>query len=212
MGEVKSPPLSRAPPSHSSHSCPSRRSVSILMSGPTCRGGTSVSMLHDDGAASGLSTGVCRRSVAGVKPEGFRGVFRDDDSARAVYAEGAGIARAMPAAVAVPVDADDVSALVRWAAASKTPLVARGSGSGMAGGAVGPGVIVDLSRIDFVGRIDTERRRVMVGPGALRGAVNELARGKGLRFPVDTSSGAFCTIGGMAATNAAGAHTLRYGC
>ncbi|MDQ2767048.1 MAG: FAD-binding oxidoreductase [Gemmatimonadota bacterium] len=158
-----------------------------------------------------MSTAVGRGNVAGVKPEGFRGVFRDDDSARAVYAEGAGIARAMPAAVAVPDDADDVATLVRWAAESTTSLIARGSGSGMAGGAVGPGIIVDLSRIDFIGKIDTERRRVMVGPGALRGAVNEAARGKQLRFPVDPSSGAFCTIGGMAATNAAGAHTLRYG-
>ncbi|HEY8793431.1 MAG TPA: FAD-linked oxidase C-terminal domain-containing protein [Gemmatimonadaceae bacterium] len=146
-----------------------------------------------------------------MKPAGFRGVFRDDDSARAVYAEGAGIARAMPAAVAVPADADDVAALVRWASASRTALIARGSGSGMAGGAVGPGVIVDLSRLDSIGPIDTERRRVMVGPGAVRGVVNECARAQKLRFPVDPSSGAFCTIGGMAATNAAGAHTLRYG-
>jgi FAD/FMN-containing dehydrogenase len=149
--------------------------------------------------------------VASVKPDGFRGVFRDDDSARAVYAEGAGIAQAIPAAVAAPADADDVAALVRWAAASGTALIARGSGSGMAGGAVGTGVIVDLSRLDAIAPIDTERRRVMVGPGALRGAVNERARQKKLRFPVDPSSGAFCTIGGMAATNAAGAHTLRYG-
>lgn len=128
-----------------------------------------------------------------------------------MYAEGAGIARAIPAAVAVPADADDVAALVRWASASRTALIARGSGSGMAGGAVGPGVIVDLSRLDSIGPIDTERRRVMVGPGAVRGAVNECARAQRLRFPVDPSSGAFCTIGGMAATNAAGAHTLRYG-
>lgn len=149
--------------------------------------------------------------MASVKPDEFRGVFRDDDSARAVYAEGAGIARAIPAAVAVPADADDVAALVRWAAASGTALIPRGSGSGMAGGAVGPGVIVDLSRLDAIGAVDSERRRVMVGPGALRGAVNERAREQKLRFPVDPSSGAFCTIGGMAATNAAGAHSLRFG-
>ena len=149
--------------------------------------------------------------MASVKPDGFRGVFRDDESARAVYAEGAGIARAMPAAVAVPMDADDVATLVRWAASSGTALIARGSGSGMAGGAVGPGVIVDLSRLDTIGTIDTSRRRVMVGPGALRGAMNEKARAQQLRFPVDPSSGAFCTMGGMAATNASGAHTLRYG-
>ena len=169
-------------------------------------------MLDDDGIASGLSTGDGRGNVAGVmRVDGFRGVLRDDVSARAVYAEGAGIARAMPAAVAVPADADDVAALVRWAASSGTPLIARGSGSGMAGGAVGTGVIVDLSRLDAIGPIDGERRCVMVGPGALRGRVNERAREKGLRFPVDPSSGAFATIGGMASTNASGAHTLRYG-
>jgi FAD/FMN-containing dehydrogenase len=168
-------------------------------------------MLDDDGTTSGLSTADRRGNVAIVKPDGFRGVFRDDESARAVYAEGAGIARAMPAAVAVPADVDDVAALVRWAAGSGTPLIARGSGSGMAGGAVGAGVIVDLSRLDAMGPIDSERRRVTVGPGAVRGAVNERARRKGLRFPVDPSSGAFCTIGGMVATNAAGAHTLRFG-
>lgn len=168
-------------------------------------------MLHDDGLVSGLSTGGRSVNVTRVRPDGFRGVFRDDDSARAVYSEGAGIARAIPAAVAVPADADDASALVRWAAETRTPLIARGSGSGMAGGAVGAGVIVDVSRLDTIGDFDVGRRRVTVGPGALRGAVNERARKLKLRFPVDPSSGAFCTIGGMAATNAAGAHTLRYG-
>jgi FAD/FMN-containing dehydrogenase len=59
--------------------------------------------------------------------------------------------------------------------------------------------------------VDAVARRVAVGPGALRGEVNALAREHGLRFPVDPSSGAFCTVGGMAATNAAGAHTLRFG-
>jgi FAD/FMN-containing dehydrogenase len=138
-------------------------------------------------------------------------VFREDELARAVYSEGAGIARAIPRAVAVPADADDVCALARWAHETRTPLVPRGSGSGMAGGAVGEGVIVDLSRLAGVARVEETWRRVWAGSGATRGEVNEKARAHGLRFPVDPSSGAFCTIGGMAATNAAGAHTLRYG-
>jgi FAD/FMN-containing dehydrogenase len=146
-----------------------------------------------------------------VQPPGFRGIFREDDLARAVYSEGAGIARAMPRAVAVPADADDVCVLAHWAHASATPLIPRGSGSGMAGGAVGDGVIVDLSRMGGVSRVDETWRRVWAGAGATRAEVNEKARGHGLRFPVDPSSGAFCTIGGMAATNAAGAHTVRYG-
>ncbi len=141
----------------------------------------------------------------------IRGLYRDDLLARAIYAEGAGIARALPNGVAVPVNADDVSHLVRWAGDRRATLIARGSGSGMAGGAVGRGVIVDLSHLNAIGDIDTHHRRVWAGAGALRGAVDSAARAHGLRFPVDPSSGAFCTVGGMAATNAAGARTLRYG-
>jgi FAD/FMN-containing dehydrogenase len=141
----------------------------------------------------------------------IRGLYRDDPLARAVYSEGAGVARAMPTGVAVPVDADDASHLVRWASEHGIALIARGSGSGMAGGAVGRDVIVDLSRFTAIGEIDVAHRRVWVGAGALRGAVDAAARVHGLRFPVDPSSGAFCTVGGMAATNAAGARTLRYG-
>ena len=144
-------------------------------------------------------------------PPPIRGLYRDDLLARALYSEGAGIARALPDGVAVPMDADDVSDLVRWAGDRGVALIARGSGSGMAGGAVGRGVIVDLTHLDAIGDIDTQHRRVWTGPGALRGAVDSAARVHGLRFPVDPSSGVFCTVGGMAATNAAGARTLRYG-
>lgn len=146
-----------------------------------------------------------------MPPTDFRGVFREDDLARAVYSEGAGIARVIPRAVAAPADADDVSVLVKWAAETKTPIIPRGSGSGMAGGAVGDGVILDLSQLVGVTRVDETWRRVWAAAGTTRADVNERARGHGLRFPVDPSSGNFCTIGGMAGTNAAGAHTLRYG-
>ena len=80
-------------------------------------------------------------------PESFRGVFRTDDEAAAVYSEGAGIARMIPRAIAVPADAADVQTIVRWAHANRIPLIPRGSGSGMAGGAIGDGVIVDVSRM-----------------------------------------------------------------
>jgi FAD/FMN-containing dehydrogenase len=142
---------------------------------------------------------------------GFRGVWRDDDAARAVYSEAAGIARIMPLAVAIPADTDDVVTLVRWASSTRTPLVPRGSGSSMPGGAIGPGVIVDLGRLDTIGPIDAVSRRVSVGPGAIAAQVDRAAAAAGLRFPVDPSSWEFCTVGGMAATNAAGAHTFRFG-
>jgi len=146
-----------------------------------------------------------------VSLPGFRGYFREDDLARAVYSEAAGIGREIPSAVAVPVDAEDVVALVKWAAETRTNLIPRGSGSSMAGGAIGPGVIVDLSRINHLSRIDERDKTVWAEPGVIWSALDVAARRKGLRFPVDPSSGSFCTLGGMVATNAAGPHSLRFG-
>jgi len=154
-------------------------------------------------------------STANLGPDGFRGDFRTDRLARELYAEGAGIARCVPAAVAVPADADDLSMLVRWAKRHGHALIPRGSGSGMAAGAVGPGIIVDVSRFNTIGPVRRDAaggaHRIRVGAGALRGAIDQAARAVGLRFPVDPSSGAFCTIGGMVGANAAGARTLRFG-
>lgn len=144
-------------------------------------------------------------------PSGFRGVFRVDETARAVYSEAAGIARTLPRAVAAPVDADDLSMLVAWAASCGAPLIPRGSGSSMPGGAVGEGIIVDVSRWREMSGVDAGARTIRVQPGVLRGEVEAQARAHGLRFPVDPSSGAFCTVGGMCSTNAAGAHTMHFG-
>lgn len=128
-----------------------------------------------------------------------------------MYSEAAGIARIIPRAVAVPSNEADVAALVRWAGENKTPLVPRGSGSSMAGGAIGDGVILDLSRLRHIAPVDAVDRTILAGPGLLRGEINRAAIAHGLRFPVDPSSGNFCTIGGMASTNAAGSHSLAFG-
>ncbi|MES2525078.1 MAG: FAD-binding oxidoreductase [Gemmatimonadota bacterium] len=144
-------------------------------------------------------------------PDGFRGTFRNDLLARSLYAEGAGIARSVPRAVAVPADIDDASTLIRWAKREGHGLIPRGSGSGMAAGAVGPSVVVDVSRFKDMDAVDSSARSIRVGAGALRGDIDAAARRVGVRYPVDPSSGNFCTIGGMAGTNAAGARTLRYG-
>ena len=159
----------------------------------------------------GRYTDVVIPPLRPAPPPAFRGIWRTDDPARAVYGEAAGIGRAWPRAVAVPADAPDVTTLVAWAAATGTPLVPRGAGSSMAGGAIGDGVCVDLSRLATLGAVDAPARRVACGPGVTGAAVDAAARGAGLRFPVDPSSWAWATVGGMAATNAAGAHTLRHG-
>jgi FAD/FMN-containing dehydrogenase len=111
----------------------------------------------------------------------------------------------------VPADTEDVQTLVRWARSTNTKLIPRGSGSGMAGGAIGDGVIVDLSRMREMSPVNASARTIHVGPGVTWREVEEAVRPSGLRFPPDPSSGAFCSVGGMVSTNASGSHSLKYG-
>jgi FAD/FMN-containing dehydrogenase len=130
---------------------------------------------------------------------------------RAAYAEGAGVYRIVPQAVVLPRDAAELASVLRWAADTGTPLVPRGSGSGMPGGNLGRGVIVDCSA-GFGGvAIDPARRVARAGASTTWAQVTDAARPYGLRLPPDPSSGAFATSGGMVMTNAAGPRSVRYG-
>ena len=134
-----------------------------------------------------------------------------DPRIRAAYSEGAGIYRIIPAAVAVPHGVEELQELVRWAGATGTPLVPRGGGSGMAGGSVGRGVVVDLSQGFHWTTPDWPRRRLWAGASVTWAELTAAARPFGLRLPPDPSSGAFATSGGMVATNAAGPRSVRCG-
>ncbi len=134
-----------------------------------------------------------------------------DARIRAAYAEGAGIYRIVPKAVAIPQDTAELAALVRWARDTGTPLIPRGAGSGMPGGNVGAGVIVDLSRGFTELNVDPHTRIARAGASVTWAQVTDAAKPYGLRLPPDPSSGAFATSGGMVATNAAGPRTVRYG-
>ncbi len=134
-----------------------------------------------------------------------------DPRIRAAYAEGAGVYRIVPDAVAIPQTTADVVALVAQAAASRLALIPRGAGSGMPGGNVGPGVIVDMSAGFSDLSVDAHRRIARAGASVTWTQVNDAARPYGLRLPPDPSSGLFATSGGMVATNAAGPRTVRYG-
>src|SRR5881398_1827462 len=130
---------------------------------------------------------------------------------RAAYSEGAGIYRIVPAAVAVPRGVEELQELVRWAAATGTRLVPRGAGSGMAGGSVGQGVVVDLSQGFHWVAPDWPRRRLWAGASVTWSELTAAARPFGLRLPPDPASGAFATSGGLVATNAAGPRSVRCG-
>ncbi len=145
-------------------------------------------------------------------PASFSGEFRIDAAARAAYSEGAGIFRILPRGVAVPSTTAALQELTRWANDNRVPLIPRGAGSGMAGGNVGDGIIVDLTALDGCPlQVDPRARIVRAGAGVtLRDLQTDAAR-FGLRLPPDPSSGRFATLGGMASTNAAGPATVRHG-
>ncbi len=131
---------------------------------------------------------------------------------RAAYSEGAGIYRVVPQAVALPASVEELTALVRWARETGTPLTARGAGSGIPGNAVGSGVLVDLrERMPHRLELDPADATAITSASITQQELNEAARTHGLRLPPDPSSSRWATLGGMVATNAAGARTVRYG-
>jgi FAD/FMN-containing dehydrogenase len=134
-----------------------------------------------------------------------------DPRTRAAYSEGAGIYRIIPDAVAIPAGIEDVVELVRDAERNRSPLIPRGAGSGMPGGNVGRGVILDMSRAFTTLEVDARRRIARAGASVTWTQVTQAAAIHGLRLPPDPSSGAFATSGGMVATNAAGPRSVRYG-
>ena len=140
------------------------------------------------------------------------GIYRTDPRARAAYAEGAGIYRILPRAVCLPTDLPDLQRLVRWAAEHGMPLIPRGAGSGMGGGNVGDGVIVDLTRMaDQRIEVDPGQGRAITSSGVTPADLAAAALPHGLRLPPDPSSARWATLGGMVSTNAAGARSVRYG-
>jgi FAD/FMN-containing dehydrogenase len=152
------------------------------------------------------------RHPADPSDYGFRGRFARDEGERIAFSTAAGIVSALPTAVAVPADAADVAALVAWAHRHRVPLHPRGAGTGMPGGNVGPGIAVDLvTGFRQPPKLDPAALRARVRPGTTPAELDARAAAFGLHFPVDPSSGRHCTLGGMIANNAAGAHSVHFG-
>ena len=145
-------------------------------------------------------------------PPPLRGRFRTDPRARAAYAESAAIYRIVPEAVSLPADLADLQSLVKWARGSGHRLVPRGAGSGLGGGSVGTGVIVDLTGMaPTVLEVDPATRTARTSAWVTCSELNRAAAQHGLRMPAEPSSAGWATLGGMVATNAAGARSIRYG-
>jgi len=142
----------------------------------------------------------------------IEGNLLTDRFSRAAYATAACIYRIPPLAVVVPKTADDVAATVRAAGDLGVSVTPRGAGSGVAGQAIGPGIVLDFTKyMNRILEVRAEDRFVRVQPGVVTGHVNEAFAEHGLMLGPDPSSEPFCTIGGNLGTNASGARGIRYG-
>lgn len=137
---------------------------------------------------------------------------RNDLATRILYSTDASIYQHEPFGVVFPRQVDDLQAIVETCAAYPVPLLARGSGSSLAGQAIGPALIVDCSRyLNQILSIDPHSQTAWVEPGVILNALNRAAAQHGLQFGPDPASAERASLGGCIANNAAGAHSIRYG-
>src|SRR5712691_2504131 len=121
--------------------------------------------------------------------------------------------RVTPAAVVLPISTEQVAAVVKLCNRQQVPFVARGSGTGLSGGALptSDGIVISLSRMNRILSIDLPNARVVVEPGVINLHVTQRVAEAGYYYAPDPSSQSVCTIGGNVAENSGGAHCLKYG-
>ncbi|MDT7807466.1 MAG: glycolate oxidase [Acidobacteriota bacterium] len=121
--------------------------------------------------------------------------------------------RHRPRAVVFPASTEEVSEVMRMLSGARVPLVPRGAGTGLSGGAlaVGGGVCIELARMRRVLKVDVENRLAVVEAGVVNAHVSRAVARHGLYYVPDPSSQGSCTVGGNVAENAGGIHCLKYG-
>ncbi len=140
------------------------------------------------------------------------GALLEDEESRARFATDESIYFVMPQAVAVPQSTADLAAILRFAERHGVAVTARAGGTSLAGQAVGPGIILDLSRqFERILRVDAAAGSVEVEPGVVLGDLNAALAPHGKQFGPDPSSFESCRVGGMVGNNASGVHHRMWG-
>ncbi|WP_428980357.1 FAD-linked oxidase C-terminal domain-containing protein [Isoptericola cucumis] len=144
---------------------------------------------------------------------GTEQVIVDRQRLRTYECDGLAAYRVVPGLVVLAQDARDVETTVRVCAAHRVPFVARGSGTGLSGGALphAEGVLVVMSQMRALREIDVENERAVVEPGVVNLQLTHATTPDGYYFAPDPSSQQVCSIGGNVAENSGGAHCLKYG-
>jgi len=165
------------------------------------------------GGAGAEPTGVAAvaRRAAELLPEA--GVITDHARLRTYECDGLTHYRVTPALVVIPEDAGQLAGIIAACAEHDVPYVARGSGTGLSGGALphAEGVLVVTSRMRAIREVRREDQRAVVEPGVINLDVTRAATPHGYYYAPDPSSQQVCSIGGNLAENSGGAHCLKYG-
>ncbi|WP_322497096.1 FAD-binding oxidoreductase [Chloroflexus sp.] len=144
---------------------------------------------------------------------GPRGVVATPDALLTYDADGCVMDTHEPHVVALPTSAEQVAAIVRLAARAGMPIVPRGAGTGLSGGAtpMQGGIVISTARMDKILQVDTANGRVLCQPGVINWELSQYLKPFGYQFAPDPSSQKACTVGGNIANNSGGPHCLKYG-
>ena len=140
-------------------------------------------------------------------------LLADEEDLRPYECDGLTAYRELPLVVCLPETEGQVIDILRTCHDLGVPVVARGAGTGLSGGAMphAQGVVLSLARFNKILRVDREARLAVVQPGVRNLAVSEAAAPYGLYYAPDPSSQIACTLGGNVAENSGGVHCLKYG-
>ena len=142
-----------------------------------------------------------------------RAVLFEEEDTRPYECDGLTAYRQLPMVVALPETEDQVRQILRACSKMNVPVVPRGAGTGLSGGALPPGdgVLLSMAKFMRVVRVDPRARMAVVQPGVRNAVISEVAAPHGLYYAPDPSSQIACTIGGNVAENSGGVHCLKYG-
>jgi len=151
------------------------------------------------------------RALRAILPA--RAVLFDEEDTRPYECDGLTAYRQLPMVVALPETDEQVRGILALCSRLKVPVVPRGAGTGLSGGALplGDGVLLSMAKFMRVLRVDARARVAVVQPGVRNAVISEVAAPHGLYYAPDPSSQIACTIGGNVAENSGGVHCLKYG-
>ena len=144
-------------------------------------------------------------------PKGI--VITGEENTRPFECDGLSVYRQKPLAVALPENIEQIKQILKICKVHNTPVVTRGAGTGLAGGAMPleQSIVLGLSKLNQVKSIDAKNQLAVVEPGVRNIAISEAVAEHGLYYAPDPSSQIACTIGGNVAENSGGVHCLKYG-